>query len=621
MRPTEPAESKGLSLVWSFIRSRPRTYLAAIASGLAASGLAMVQPLIVRGLIGDVGHRSASLLQPCLLLVGLFLVATALSAAEEYILEAAGESMIHEVRTRVSGHVLRLPLATHHDFQAGDLISRVTADTAVLRNLVTSDAADTLIGLFTMLGSVVFMALIDPVLLLASASTLVVGALVVARLYPRARRASVRGQRSLGKVAAALDRSLRAIRTVKISRAEARETARIETESAAVRDAGMAIARFQSTVDPVVNLCVQASLVIVLGFGAARVAGGQIRLGDLVAFLMYLSRLIAPVVQFFQFLQQMQRGSAANLRLREVLDLPVEETDPLPVSAASAADEGGTREGDVAADGLPAQAGVPAAVNVTFEDVTFGYGATPPVLEHVSMVIRPGTRVAVVGPSGAGKSTLLSLLAGFYFPDQGRVLIDGRDTRDIPLPQLRALIGLVEQDAPVLDGTIGENILYAAPASEPAAVDDAVRRSGLAATVARLAAGLDTQAGTSGSMLSGGERQRVAIARSLLSAPRLLLLDEVTSQLDSLSERDLRDTIQSAASADCTVIVVAHRLSTVLDADRILVLRERSIEAYGTHAELMADCAFYRSLVSAQFLDVELDVPPVTVSSQQGRNE
>jgi ABC-type multidrug transport system fused ATPase/permease subunit len=597
---TEPPESKGLSLVWAFIRSRPKAYVAALALGVTASGLTMIQPLIVRSLIGNVERHSGSLLPPSLLLTALFLVATALSAGEEYILEAAGENMMHEVRTRVSGHLLRLPLATHHKFQAGDLISRVTADTTVLRNLVTTDAADTLIGILTMIGSIVFMATIDPILLLASMSTLVVGSLVVARLYPRARKASVRGQRSLGRVSAALDRSLRAIRTVKISRAEGRETARIEAESAAVRDAGLAMARFQSTVDPVVNLCVQGSLVIVLGFGAARVASGAIKLGDLIAFLMYLSRLIAPVVQFFQFLQQMQRGSAANLRLREVLDLPVEETGP------PAAPTVGPVPGEVAGR---------RAVSVVFDDVSFGYGPASPVLEHVSVAIAPGSRVAVVGPSGAGKTTVLSLLSGFYFPDQGRVLIDGKDTAAIPLPQLRALIGLVEQDAPVLDGTIGENIEYAAPGSSSAAVTEAVRRSGLEARIERLDSGLDTQAGASGSMLSGGERQRVAIARSLLAAPRLLLLDEVTSQLDSLSERDMRDTIQAAASADCTVIVVAHRLSTVLDADRIIVLRDRTIEAYGSHSELMTGCAFYRSLVSAQFLDIGPDVDPISVSS------
>lgn len=582
-------QSKGLSLVWGYIRGRPRPYLLAIALGVAASGLGLLQPLVIRGLIRNITrHSSTGLVWPIVLLTGLFVIATVFSAVEEYVLEATGEQMVHEIRTRLSDHMLRLPLAAHHRFQAGDLISRVTADTTILRELVTTDAADALIGGITMLGSIAIMAVLDPVLLGCSLSVLIIGGIVIARLYPKARHSSIRAQRGLGKVSAALDRALRAIRTVKISQAEDRETARIRAESEAVRDAGLAIARFQATVDPVVNLCIQASLVIVLGLGAARVASGAIQLGDLIAFLMYLTRVVAPVAQLFRFVQQLQRGSAANLRLREVLDLPTEDcASPVPMCAPD-----------------PVSAG---AVSVEFDDVTFGYEPGLPVLEHVSVMIPAGSRVAIVGPSGTGKTSMLSLLAGFWYPDQGRVLISGTETRDIPLPRLRALVGLVEQDAPILDGSIGDNISYAAVGSTPVAVAGVVERSGLTRTLAGLPAGLDTEAGASGSMLSGGERQRIAMARSLLAAPRLLLLDEVTSQLDSISERAMRDTITAAASADCTVIVVAHRLSTVLDADRIVVLRDRTVEAVGSHAQLMAECTYYRSLVAAQFLDTNPD--------------
>jgi ABC-type multidrug transport system fused ATPase/permease subunit len=587
----ELPETKGLSLVWDFVRRRPKPYVIALSLGLVAAGLGMIQPLIIKNMIRGLSHHQG-LMVPIVVLVVLFLGAAALSAVEEYILEGTGERLVHDVRVRVSGHILRLPMAAHNKFQPGDLISRVTADSTVLQQLVTTDTADTLIGVVTMVGSIVIMGTLDPILLGCCMSTVLVCVLVIARIYPRARRASVHAQRSLGRVSAALDRSLRAIRTVKISRAEGRETDRIGVESAAVRDAGLVIARFQATVDPLVNLCIQGSLVIVLGVGAAQAANGSISLGTLVAFLMYLTRVVSPVVQMAGFMQQLQRGGAANQRLREVLDLPVEEAPEPPAAVLPAAGRG--------------------AVRVVFDDVTFGYDPAVPVLKHVSAVIEPGSCVAFVGPSGAGKTSMLSLLAGFYYPTAGRVLIDGVDTREIPLPRLRQLIGLVEQEAPVMEGTIGDNIKYAAPDSEPGEVADAVARSGLRDRIQAFEKGLDTLAGNSGSMLSGGERQRVAMARSLLAAPRLLLLDEVTSQLDSLSERAMRDTIQAAASADSTVIVVAHRLSTVLRADRIIVFRDHTVEAIGSHAELMAGSPFYRSLVTAQILggvDVPEDAP------------
>ena len=589
----ELPDSKGLSLVWDFVRRRPRPYIIALSLGLVGAGLSMIQPLIIKNLIkGMPSHQGV--LVPILTLIVLFLIVAALGAVEEYILDGTGEKLVHDVRTRVSGHILRLPLAAHNLFQPGDLISRVTADSTVLQQLVTTDTADSAIGLVTMLGSIVIMGVLDPLLLVLCLATVGAGGLIIRRLYKQGIRASVRAQRGLGKVSAALDRALRAIRTVKISRAEARETETISAASAKVRDAGLVLARLQATVDPLVGLCVQGSVVIVLGVGAAQLTSGAISLGTLIAFLMYLTRVLSPLVQTVGFTQQLQRGGAANQRLREILDLPVEEAPEPPAAELPA-----VKAARDSAEG---------AVRVEFDDVTFGYDPAMPVLDHVSAVIEPGMCVAFVGPSGEGKTSMLHLLAGFYYPDSGSVLIDGVDTREIPLPRLRKLIGFVEQDAPVLEGTITENITYAAPDSDPEEIAEVVKLAGLRERIEEFEEGLDTLAGNSGNMLSGGEKQRVAMARALLATPRLLLLDEVTSQLDSLSERAVRDTIQEAASEDCTVIVVAHRLSTVLQVDRIIVLHDHTIEAIGTHEELMVGSPFYRSLVTAQILG-NLDVP------------
>jgi ATP-binding cassette subfamily C protein len=248
----------------------------------------------------------------------------------------------------------------------------------------------------------------------------------------------------------------------------------------------------------------------------------------------------------------------------------------------------------------PARVAAPAAV--TFEDVRFRYGPDLPYVHHgVSFTVPPRGMTAFVGPSGAGKTTVFSLIERFYDATSGRVLLDGREVRGWDLTDLRATIGYVEQDAPVLSGTLRENLLFGAPAEDEDTLAEALRTTRLASLVARLPDGLDTVVGHRGTKLSGGERQRVAIARALLRRPRLLLLDEATSQLDAVNEAALRDTVTDVAR-ETTVLVVAHRLSTVTTADRIVVMDAGRVQAVGTHAELVGTSPLYAELAATQFL-------------------
>jgi ATP-binding cassette subfamily C protein len=377
----------------------------------------------------------------------------------------------------------------------------------------------------------------------------------------------------------ALERVLGAMRTVKASGAEQREAQRVDQAAAQARDAGVRAAKWEALAGNTAGLAIQVSFIVVLGLGGAQVASGAIDVGTLVAFLLYLYYLLPPMQGLVGAASQYQVGAAAVARIRQAEQLPVE-----PASAPAE---------------LLRPGATPAAV--AFDQVHFRYRPELPEAHHgLSFRVPPRGMTAFVGPSGAGKTTVFSLIERFYEPTSGRVLVDGRDVSDWPLGELRAAIGYVEQDAPVLSGTLRENLLFGAPHASDDELAQVLGTTRLDGQVARLPDGLDTLVGHRGTRLSGGERQRVAIARALLRHPRLLL-DEVTSQLDAVNEAALRDTI-AAAARTTTVLVVAHRLSTVTTADRIVVIDAGRVRAVGTHTELLGTDPLYAELAATQFL-------------------
>ncbi len=566
--------------LWPYLMEhKPALWLAVVLS-IVGAGVNLGQPLIVGQLIAAVQGKK-DVTGWAIGLVAVLLGTAITGGFMYYILAKAGEGVVLSARTKLATRLLRLPIKEYDLRRTGDLVSRVGSDTTLLRAVLTQGFVDAAGGVLIFVGSIVAMAVIDPLLLGITLAVIAVAIAAVAFTTRKIKEATTKAQSRVGDMAASVERALGAVRTIRAARAEEREGEQITKNAQEAYGQGVKIAKLNAAVTPIAGIAFQGAFIAVLGVGGYRVANGDTSIANLITFVLLMFTMSRPLGQAFGAYSSIQSALGALARIQEVLDIDLEETND------EAKDKAKRKSSNTTA--------------IEFKKVNFGYDQAE-VLQNVSFKIERGTRVAIVGPSGSGKSTSFSLIERFYEPTGGQILLDGQPVTNISRGELRAQIGYVEQDAPVLAGSIRDNLLIGAPDAKDSDLKKVLKEVNLTDVLKRDKRGLDAEVGENGIMLSGGERQRLAIARALLAAPPILLLDESTASLDGLNEQRMREALDAVAK-NRTVIVIAHRLSTVVDSDQIIVMQQGKVIGTGTHKQLLKSTPLYKELAATQMLD------------------
>ncbi len=504
--------------------------------------------------------------------VGVSLVNLGASYLQTYLTSWVGSHIIYDLRRQLFAHLQKLSLDFFSRQKTGWIVSRLTNDIDALDQLVTDGVTSLVTNLLTFIGAIAFLFILDWRLALATLTImpLLIGATLVFR--SRSARAYAQVRNKIGDVSAHLQESISGIRVLKAFRREQSDYERLDVANAAYRDVNMRTVVQSGLYFPFVEFMSAAAVIIVLWYGGTLIGGNTLQIGVLVGFIGYLNSFFDPLQQLSQLYNTFQASMAAVQKIYTVLD-----TEPDMLDAPDAVD-------------LPDVRG-----EVELRDVTFGYDPQKPVLHDVDLTIPAGKTVALVGATGAGKSTVIKLLARFYDPTEGAVLIDGHDLRQVTASSLREQLAVVPQEAFLFSGSVLDNIRFARPSADADEVKRVARIVGVHDFVESLPDGYDTEVQEGGSALSTGQRQLISFARALLADPRILILDEATSSVDAESERRIERAMEVLFSGR-TSVIVAHRLSTVRYADEILVVDAGRIVEHGTHDELVAAGGRYAGL-------------------------
>ncbi|HEY8346188.1 MAG TPA: ABC transporter ATP-binding protein [Symbiobacteriaceae bacterium] len=567
-----------LRRLWPYYRPGWPMALLSLLLVLLGVCLGLMQPQIIRWVVDLVLQQGAWdwLLPGAAAVVLAAVLQGACRYGQRYTMELVAQQVIYALRSELYRHLQSLSFRFYDRVQTGELISRVTADVDTLRQAASVGMVNGLMNLLTIGGIVVAMLLMD--WRLALVSLLFLPPMVMAVFYyaTRSRATWSQVQQETARLTAAVQENLAGVRVVRAFAQEEAQVERFEQVNRAFREANLRAVRLNSFWTTTINFLAALGSVIVLWYGGHRAIEGAISLGTLVAFNTYLANLIHPVRMMGWITSMMARARAGLQRIFELLDTRPEVQE---------------KPGAVAVGRLSG--------HVVLEDVSFSYDGVHKVLDHVSLEILPGQRVAILGLTGSGKSSLVQLLPRFYDPDAGRVLIDGMDVRDMTLESLRRNIAVVPQEPFLFSTTLRENIAYGRPDATMAEVVAAAKAAQIHEFIESLPDGYETVVGERGVDLSGGQKQRVAIARALLMDSPILILDEFTSAVDVQTEAAIRRALQRLM-AGRTCLIIASRLSTVQEADLVVVMDRGRIVQQGTPAELSRQEGLYREICRLQ---------------------
>jgi subfamily B ATP-binding cassette protein MsbA len=566
-----------------------------ILAVVAAGGLGLLFPLLTGNLFNTAFDNSTqtgtgipnaaetfagSLNQIALALIGIFIVQAVFNYLRVYMLAQVGEGVVADLRKSLFGHLLGLPVRFFESRKTGEITSRLTSDIGTVQGAVSQSLAEFVNQSITLIGGIIILFVKNVQLTLVMLS--IIPAVIIAGAYfgRKLRKISTLYQDKVAEANASAEEAITGIRVVKSFTAEDLERQRYGAAIANSYTIALRRARVRAAFIPTIIAAMFIGIGIVLWYGSHLLQAGQLRWGDFVTFLLLTALVAGSIGGFTGLYSQLQEAIGASKRIFELLDT----TSDLPETASPKTLE-------------------QVSGRVTFEDVSFRYGDRGEdwVLKQLRLEAKPGEVIALVGPSGAGKSTLITLIPRFYDPVEGRILLDGTNIKDLELDNLRSNIGIVPQETQLFSGTVAENIRYGRPSASDDEVTQAARAANAHDFISGFPDGYQTIVGERGVKLSGGQRQRVAIARALLKNPRILILDEATSSLDSESESLVQEALETLMQGR-TTFVIAHRLSTIRNADRILVLDRGNIVEQGTHDELLRKAGLYKDLHDKQFL-------------------
>ncbi|OBZ10193.1 ABC transporter ATP-binding protein [Bacillus sp. FJAT-26390] len=546
----------------------------AIVLSVITTLVGLTIPLFTKNMVNGFSLGSLSTAQVVGMAVA-FIAQVVSGGVSVYLLHYSGNKIVSSIRERLWNKMLRLPVPYYDNKASGDTISRLTNDTALLKGLITEHVTGFFTGILSILGALSILFYMNWQMTLIMLTVFPVAALIMVPIGRKMYRISKDTQAENARFTSVVNRVVSEIRLVKASGSEPVEYEQGRTGIQNLFGFGLKEARMQALISPLVSFIIILLLVCLIGFGGVQVSSGAMTAGELVAFIMYLFQIMLPITQIAQFFTQFQKAMGATESIIGILE----------------ADEEDQESGNVVTE-----------MNQTLQvdNVSFAYKPEEPILRDVSLTIEAGKVTALVGPSGSGKTTLFSLLERFYDPTSGAIRLGGKDIKDASLRSWRSQIGYVSQESPIIAGTIKENLCYGLDHEvSQQEIEQAARMAYADGFIEDLPNSYETEVGERGIKLSGGQRQRIAIARALLRDPHILMLDEATSNLDSKSEEVVQDALKNLMVGRTTV-VIAHRLSTVVDADSIVFLEKGVITGAGTHEQLYASHTMYREFANGQ---------------------